>query len=284
LGEECKKYLTNKVEHKRLFGVLPEFLDQIGDDIDFVILDTAHKMPGEILDFIACLPKLHKGAVVVLHDLTLNHRSHTHKNSFATRILLSSVVGDKAVRDNIGAILITEDTVKNIENVFSSLMITWNYLPQAEHIEIYRNWYSKYYKKELVDEFETAVRMNAATLEANRLYDAEMFRHVFAFCNNVKDQSGNIYIYGCGNYGRKLCRLFDCFGVEIEGFLISDSQEKPCLDRPVKFYSEVNKDTCTIVLGMSWENQKSLNVDTSSFISMDDYVMSFLDTTNVSSF
>jgi predicted O-methyltransferase YrrM len=216
LGEECKKYLTNKVSHERYFGLLPEFLDQIGDDVDFVILDTAHKMPGEILDFIACLPKLCQGAVVVLHDLTLNHENYMSKNSFATRILLSSVVGDKAVRDNIGAILVTEDTWKNIENVFSALMVTWNYLPQPEHIEIYRNWYSRYYKKELTDEFETAVRMNTATLKNNRLYDTEMIRHVFAFCNNVKDRSGSIYIYGCGNYGRKLCRLLDCFGVKVE--------------------------------------------------------------------
>jgi predicted O-methyltransferase YrrM len=278
LGEESKKYLTNKVSHKRYFGVLPEFLDQIGDDVDFVILDTAHKMPGEILDFIACLPKLCHGALVVLHDLTLNHENYISKNSFATRILLSSVVGGKAVRDNIGAILVTDDTSKNIENAFSSLMVSWSYLPKVEHIEIYRNWYSKYYKKELTDEFETAVRMNTATLKNNRLYETEMFRHVFAFCNTVKDQSGNVYIYGCGNYGRKLCRLLDSFGIEVEGYLISDGQEKPCLDRPVKFYSEVNGDICTIVLGMGRGNQMSLNIDTSSFISMDDYVLGFVET------
>ncbi|MBQ4402827.1 MAG: class I SAM-dependent methyltransferase [Selenomonadaceae bacterium] len=50
--------------------VLPQIIDEIGGDIDFVILDTVHNLPSEVLDFIAMLPYLKVGAVVVLHDVS----------------------------------------------------------------------------------------------------------------------------------------------------------------------------------------------------------------------
>ena len=49
-------------------GINPDVIDEIGSDIDFLILDTLHIVPGEILDFLVCLPYLTKDAIVVLHD------------------------------------------------------------------------------------------------------------------------------------------------------------------------------------------------------------------------
>ena len=41
-------------------------------DIDFIIIDTVHFMPGEFLTFLTALPQLKDGCIVVLHDIHLN--------------------------------------------------------------------------------------------------------------------------------------------------------------------------------------------------------------------
>lgn len=110
----------------------PELLEMVEGDIDFLILDTMHKIPGEILDFLACYPFLKKGAVVVLHDIALNHYEKNW-DAIATKLLFDTVTADKLIgideEDNnllnIGAFEITEDTGKYIDDVFSALTITW---------------------------------------------------------------------------------------------------------------------------------------------------------------
>ncbi|MDR2666550.1 MAG: class I SAM-dependent methyltransferase, partial [Holosporales bacterium] len=59
----------------RLFkgNIAAKFLDEIGDGIDFVFLDTLHVNPGEFLDFLMMLPYLKEGAVIVIHDVMLQH-------------------------------------------------------------------------------------------------------------------------------------------------------------------------------------------------------------------
>lgn len=128
LAEECKPFLRKKVSHRMSVGYLPECLEDIGDDIDFLILDTVHTLPGEIFDFLVAFPKLKEDAVVVLHDIFLNHYENgSHMNSYATRVLLSAVVGEKIIgcgNDGcsnyigLGAFKITPDTGKYIENLF----------------------------------------------------------------------------------------------------------------------------------------------------------------------
>ena len=55
--EEVQEYLDNYEQHKFFRGkVLPEFIEEIGVDIDFCILDTTHALPGEIFDFLTILP------------------------------------------------------------------------------------------------------------------------------------------------------------------------------------------------------------------------------------
>ena len=127
LTEECISYLPKKVS-RTLYtgGISVEFLDKIGKEIDFLILDTMHILPGELLDFLACLPYLSKNCVVVLHDVVLHHIGQ-EANGYATQVLLDTVVGKKIVGQdpespqgypNIGAFEITADTGKYIENVF----------------------------------------------------------------------------------------------------------------------------------------------------------------------
>lgn len=93
-----KLFENSKVEknlHQFLLGhSIPFFLDQIGNNIDFLILDTTHVLPGELLDFIVCLPYLRDGCVVVMHDTIENHL--TCRNAeIATKLLFDTVTAEE---------------------------------------------------------------------------------------------------------------------------------------------------------------------------------------------
>lgn len=149
---------------------LPQVIDEIGGDIDFVILDTVHYTPGELLDFLVMLPYLKDNAIVVLHDVALNQRnlSYHTPDAHATGLLFSAVVAEEKFLNyepegnypNIGAFRVNEQTYNNIENVFLALMLTWNYLPKDDEITIYRNFYNRYYPAKLVKIFDETVRLN----------------------------------------------------------------------------------------------------------------------------
>ncbi|RKI88653.1 class I SAM-dependent methyltransferase [Parablautia intestinalis] len=268
LVEECKNYLGKEVKHcMHVGGYLPEYLDEIGDNIDFLILDTMHTLPGELLDFLACLPRLNDGAIVVLHDIILNHLTEfADVNAIATRVLLSSVVGKKIIcRENdnqynyigLGAFEVTKETRKYIENVFSALLMTWNYIPDSEQIGLYRKHFLRYYSNDLVEEYDTAVEMNRNTLLKKRMVRKDGLYGIYELINKLADRK-NIFIYGCGMYGTKLFDCLESFGVKIEGYVISDNQVKPEIDKRVEYISDIESSDCTFVLGMNVGKQKDI--------------------------
>ena len=73
VAEEFKARQTDYTFHHEVYlgDVVAAHLEKICEDgkIDFLILDTTHSLPGEVLDFIACFPYLTEDAVVVLHDV-----------------------------------------------------------------------------------------------------------------------------------------------------------------------------------------------------------------------
>ena len=157
---EVREELGNFSNHKFLLGcILPEVIDQIGKDIDFVVLDTVHSLPGELLDFLCILPYLKDGAVVVLHDVTLNLHDISRKSSYATKVVLDAAVGKKYFNYigeifNIGAIEINQDTRSNAANLFSALSVTWANLPAQSDMDWYRKVYTKHYNKECICLFD----------------------------------------------------------------------------------------------------------------------------------
>ena len=157
--------------------ILPQVIDEIGDGIDFVILDTVHSLPGEVLDFLAVLPYLMDNAVVVLHDVSLHQIVGMFQNSSdptrnATGVLLSAVTAEKFLNfqpeteenlfryPNIAAFRINEQTAENIENVFLALTLRWSYFP-SEQLVIYRQHYRRFYSDALCEIFQDAIDMNA---------------------------------------------------------------------------------------------------------------------------
>lgn len=161
-------------KHELYLGkYLPQIIDEIGDDIDFVILDTVHSLPGEVLDFPVMLPYLKDGAIVVLHDVRHNQYRPKVWHGYATAVVLSAVTSEEKFLNfepeaenrpycysNIAAFSISQRTREYIENLFFSLVITWHYVPDEKQLGIYREFYKEHYPKELVDIFNEAVKMN----------------------------------------------------------------------------------------------------------------------------
>ncbi len=167
--EEVKEYLANYANHKFLLGgVLPKFIEDIGVGIDFCVLDTTHKIPGELLDFLCVFPYLSDGAVIVLHDVAHNLLGNSII-TYATKILLDSVTATKYYEfrneiSNIGAFAINRETKENIANVFSSLSITWAYEPRLVEMLAYRDCYKKFYDEECMELFDIFWEKNRCKL------------------------------------------------------------------------------------------------------------------------
>ncbi len=174
LGTFAKEKIFGNLRgtHKFHIGkILPQVLDEIGGGIDFVILDTVHMLPGEVLDFLAVLPYLADNAFIVLHDVALNqYKAQQYPNLYATSVLLSAVTAEKFLNfqpdeelfryPNIAAFRINEQTTGNIENVFLTLIPRWYYW-LGDTLAVYRRHYRRFYSDALVEIFQDAVDMNA---------------------------------------------------------------------------------------------------------------------------
>lgn len=167
-AESVKKRIKPDIQHTFLLGdVLPEYLETIGKNIDFVILDTMHILPGELLDFLAVFPYLNTDACVVLHDIAASHL-WGDRQTFATQLLLDTVTAQKIIiKDtdreygypNIGAFCISPDTKKYVQDCFHALSLTWSYMPEDDHLLKYRSCYGQYYDAGCLETFDMIVGM-----------------------------------------------------------------------------------------------------------------------------
>lgn len=138
------------------------FVEEIGEGIDFCIIDAMHMPPGELLDFIAVLPFLTDGAIVVLHDIGYA-RVGVQKCCTATNLLFSTVTAENKYMMrldpntevlprinldeylNIGAFEVNQDTRKYCENVMQALSLPWEYFLDDAHFEEFRVLVEKKY-------------------------------------------------------------------------------------------------------------------------------------------
>lgn len=264
-----KRKRQSQVHHELWTGrYAVEFLDKIGRGIDFLILDTVHCLPGELLDFLAFLPYLEKDAVVILHDIILNHLSDCSEG-YATQVLMDCVVANKLTPimigneyPGIGAFQINEDTYQYIDNVFNALMITWNYLPPDNEIKQYRNFYKKYYSELQLFIFDQAYYFNKSTL--NKVKDSKRnsidnFVVLSQFVKQFKENK--VYIYGNGMYGQLFNRLFKESGIVVKGFITTrgdcDEDDTISLDSFAQS-RELEEKGNILIIGVSRDKQQEI--------------------------
>lgn len=152
-------------------GLALDFMDEIGGDIDFCLIDTVHSNPGEILDFLMVLPYLKKDATVVFHDTNLNARISENPqmyNRYTNNLLMSAITGEKLIPANIpyssnydfvniGAIVLTESSFKNVWEIFNIMTLKWNYIPKDEELTKLTNLFKKYYGQYYSDYFSKVI-------------------------------------------------------------------------------------------------------------------------------
>lgn len=232
-GEPDMQVLLEK-KHRLLLGkILPERLGEIGNKIDFLILDTMHTMPGEILDFIAAFPYLSPDAVVVLHD-TRYHYIWRAQVGIATSVLFQSVTAEKFLNNqerypNIAAFQLNKDTAKYMVDMFCALMIRWAYLPLEEHLRSYEIIITTHYDAQCQRLFSQA--------------EAEAKNYHIQWSIPRWGGFQHILLYGSGNRGQEFFRQCKDIGIKIDGFVVSDDQFSAKLDEQSRIRRIWNPDS-----------------------------------------
>lgn len=206
------------------------------NDIDFVILDTAHYLPGEMLDFLCLLPYMSDGAVVVLHDVMGSSASSGALKEkwvgitgpfrcICTQLLFSVVSGIKYMNyssSNIAAFEISEETRKNIADVFMALDVTWGDMPRHDVINKYGKIIEKEYDEYCLHLFRKAVKDTVLTQINIKLFLMERTDKIKSLITlrSIKKAA----VWGLGKTGEILIDKLLENGVEIVGTI--DMREK----------------------------------------------------------
>ena len=186
-----------------LRGGVATCIDKIGDGIDFAIIDTAHSLPGEALDFLVILPYLKNDAVVCLHDVAFQQYFYDAPEGHATGLLFAAVSGEKYLNfvpaelnptdeyPNIVAFKVNNETRNNIADVFAALMLRWHYLPDEKELKSYKECLAKHYDKTLLRIFDNALRLNKNSFSVMNIGDKLPF-------------GAKVLLYSACIYGRKV--------------------------------------------------------------------------------
>lgn len=228
---QCFENMKNRIDMRkishRLYLGKPacEVIQDIGKDIDFLIIDTCHGLPGEVLEFLTLLPYLSEHAVVVIHDLADHHLWKDNDGlEYATQLLFDCVVADKYLIEdlgriekypNIGAFVVNSDTRKYVGNCFAAMCMSWLYMPDQDQWETYMNCIRENYSEQHVKLLEAAYHMNAECGIKKREKKASVLKKIL---------DKRVYIYGAGKIGKDCYQRLWNNGIEPAGFVVSDDQ------------------------------------------------------------
>ena len=158
-------------------NITAKFIEKIGNEIDFVFIDTAHIVPGEMLDILQILPFLKEEAVVILHDTNLIFRKWIKKKYEKTNFsnnqilvnlrgkLIMPTVSDSFLSQNIGGVKLERNQQKYYLQYFLQLNQNWEYMPEENDISLLKDFFRKYYGNIFVDIFSTIAENNKKFLQ-----------------------------------------------------------------------------------------------------------------------
>lgn len=257
--------LKGRINHHFLLGnSFPFFLEQIGDNIDFLILDTTHTLPGEYLDFIACLPFLKEGCVVVLHDTIENHLTYRDAE-VATKLLFDIVRADEKYYmleetiniggfPNIAAFRVGKETKENIRDLFSAMTVSWGYLLEEREKQKYREIIKKYYGERYLQLFD-----RIEILQTNTYLQKQILLHYGKDAEYLKmrwEREKTVILYGAGHFAALYYHWAKLNNLHIDGLVISDGQKKKekcdMEGMPIYFLSELpyRREECAFVIAI----------------------------------
>lgn len=218
------------INHTCILGkTVCESFNEIDHDIDFVIIDTVHLLPGELLDLPIILKMVSRNAIIVFHDLSLQHFcwiKENNQNAFATMAALLALSGRKHIPfdlekptnfQNIGAIQLTENSFKDFTNLFYALNLPWSYYPNELILNGYINFYNCHYS-EYGYIYKKAIDSNIRHVKfLKEQYFSKLFHNVILDLVNVKEVS----IYGAGEIGNFFINLSEKNGIFIKNIFVT---------------------------------------------------------------
>ena len=194
IGYIVKNYLPYLTNKWKLYSgnTTSSFIEEIGNNIDFVVIDTAHVMPGEALTFIEILPFLKKNAIITLDDIHFQQREKNYNQSFfypCNNLLISILRGKKIIFDldknktfkitKLGAIILDDNQEKYFFDYFYLLTNGWSYMPKKFEINCARIIIEKYYSPFLLSVFDKAVELNYKRLKSIGLLTTDYIQYTF---------------------------------------------------------------------------------------------------------
>ena len=175
---KCAKNLFPQFLNKwTLFtgNVAAKFMEQIGNNIDMVFIDSAHFEPGEILDFIIVLPFLKEGAIVGFHDIANQMNNNIkQRNEWAPYIIFNIIrgipyypSGKIFLKHDIGIKVLNQNQKQYYHDYFRALGGQWQYFPKESHIKLINELFQKYYDIKCRKMFQETVEFNRIFVKNN---------------------------------------------------------------------------------------------------------------------
>lgn len=164
VAERFPEFMPNY--HLFAGGDVSGFIDKIGGDIDFALVDTSHTHPVETLNVLAILPFMKPGSWIVLHDIGIFLKPFY--NSFATKYIFDAWQGERIESEfksesidaaNIGAIRV-ERLEENKRQLLSILFNRWDKDVADKDIAQTRSIIETHYTEEDLKSFDRAVAYN----------------------------------------------------------------------------------------------------------------------------
>jgi len=176
IGSCLRNYFPEFLNKWTLFqgDVAAKFMEEIGDDIDMLFIDSAHLEPGEILDFLIVLPFLKENAIVGFHDIGNQMTVSYQRQEWAPYIIFNMIrgkkyfpSGNKQLRHGIGIRLLDSNQKKYFHDYFRALGGQWQYFPKEKHISLIYKYFKKYYDEDCLFMFNETVEFNREFVKRN---------------------------------------------------------------------------------------------------------------------
>lgn len=281
--EEARPFLKNIDNHQLILGkILPEVIEDIAKDgkIDFLILDTTHYLPGELMDFAIAIPYLSDEAVIVLDDTSFWFEGE-NRWAFATKVLFDLCISDNKYYaqtpdgfSKIVAFTMPQKTHVWQKNIFDALSMPWHYCSDTQ-IKAYENIVDKYFEEDIQDSFKNAVKINRLAINKKENIKAEV-KTVKKLCSESRKK----YIYGAGQRGKALLYFLENNGIVVNGVIVSDDRTtNQSIDSkvPVLHLSDVLSEDYLIFLAAADEEiRENLNNLDVNYYDIPNYVFPFI--------
>ena len=179
IGNCTFKKFPNLINKWTLYkgNITANFIETIGNNIDFAMIDTSHFEPGEIMDFLMILPFLKEEAIIIFHDIDQQITASNGKdmrNEWAPYIIFNLIRGEKylpsgegILNKDIGAIKLEKNQKRFTHDYCRALGGQWQYFPSENCIKDTIKFFKKYYDKFCLTIIKESMEFNRQFVKDN---------------------------------------------------------------------------------------------------------------------